>query len=907
MLPVASIDGLWWQQCRVRVQHSIASPKRPHLPSDDDTRSRRLSRRNNLRRGLLALLLVVGLWVYAKLLVRHGSISPIATTLYTAPFDGRAASDKPSLSWRPPFRVVVSLTTTPSRLDKVMDSVRSLLRQSLAPDQIYVNIPKGPMKRKPNRSYDEVEIPRELEALSPLVKINRCVDDGPATKLIGTLRHEHDPSTLIITVDDDFVYPSDLVEALAWESEYRPNVSLGVCGWGIMPTPWHSVGAVPAYVPYFMRPTGRYVDVLQACCGNAYRRGFFRDLDALADIPPVCVTVDDVWIAGYLHLAEDRRAAVISKRLDPSDPSWKTAEAQSSARGMKLSEYNHEKQVHYKCMQAMEERFHTPWVHNSERRRSVFVSAMMLRGLIPLLLLCGFSLTAALQIGVVLTWGTRTHVAPVFDALRPLASSASHRVTFLGTAQNAHYADESPWIAGPVVVRESCEVQGYDAILRAVTQIDERVENTAMFARLFQRIHDCYEANVPAYMSAFRAERLDLVVCDFFDRACMDAAAATRTALALSAPLGMYGVGTAWFVPDIFAPAPIEHWVASPWQRAKALWAMAPFIASMIGESSRLQAMQRRLALEIPFIEACEYLQTHLVLAHNLIGLEPARSLPNNIVPFGPIVHDDTLPSLEPALQASLDELHERGTRVVFVSFGSMIDATAAPAFYVKLGAAVKTLLVEGINVQGFDAVAVIWASKRHDPELVKRLSTQFKGRFFAPVWVTQRRLLLHDAVVAMVSHGGYGSVTEAVLAGKPLVLVPFYGDQFLNVVYAQDVGIGVQLDKYTFEPRDVVSRLTALLQSERLPEALRRLQTIARINSETSPVVVSNAVRLAATVGVEHLVPRDVRLSLLHRFPPWLLVSGALLLWLVARASLFVLRRCGCRRADRDSKDKRA
>ncbi|GLD94689.1 hypothetical protein PINS_up003313 [Pythium insidiosum] len=379
MMPVAAFDGLWWQQCRVRVQQSIAGPKRPHLRSDDDAHAKHRSSngtggggsRSYVRRALMAAVAFIVLCVYAKLLVRHGSISPIATALYTAPFDGRAAADQPSPSWRPPFRVVVSLTTTPSRLDKVMDSVRSLLRQSLPPDQIYVNIPVGPMKRKPNRSYDDVEIPRELESLAPLVKINRCVDDGPATKLLGTLRHEHDPSTLIITVDDDFEYPAQLVEALSWESEYRPNVALGVCGWGIMPTPWHSVGAVPAYVPYFMRPTGRYVDVLQACCGNAYRRGFFHDLDALADIPPVCVTVDDVWIAGYLRMAEQRRAAVISKRLDPTDPSWKVAESQSSASAMKLSEYNHEKQVHFKCMQAMEQRFHAHWVHKDDQPRTL--------------------------------------------------------------------------------------------------------------------------------------------------------------------------------------------------------------------------------------------------------------------------------------------------------------------------------------------------------------------------------------------------------------------------------------------------------------------------------------------------------------------------------------------------------
>ncbi|KAJ0391767.1 hypothetical protein ATCC90586_011407 [Pythium insidiosum] len=356
---------LAWQRWRVRVQHALL-PLHAGACEREDKKPARRQCGLTFRRGFIVVILTLATWIYVALLARHGSISPLATALYTSPYLGRSATDFPPPAWRPPFRVVVSLTTTPARLDKVMDSVNSLLRQSLVPDQIYVNIPKGPMKRKPTRSYDDVEIPSSLERLSPLVRINRCVDDGPATKLLGALRQENDPSTLIITVDDDFEYPTQLVEALSWEAVFRPENVHGVCGWGIMPMEWHSVGAVPAYVPYFMRPTGRYVDVLQACCGNAYRRGFFHNLTELADMPSVCVTVDDVWIAGYLRMVENRRTALISKRLDPSDPSWKDIESQSSASQLKLSAFNHENQVHHKCIQAMETRFQMHWTRNFE-------------------------------------------------------------------------------------------------------------------------------------------------------------------------------------------------------------------------------------------------------------------------------------------------------------------------------------------------------------------------------------------------------------------------------------------------------------------------------------------------------------------------------------------------------------
>ncbi|RLN50038.1 hypothetical protein BBJ29_002749 [Phytophthora kernoviae] len=312
--------------------------RQPMLPRHKSRDSFR--RHFTVFRALIVGILVFACWGYTQLLVRYGSISPAATALFTTAYDGRAADDFPPVSppWRPPFRVVVSLTTTPSRLDKVMESVRSLVKQSLEPDQIYVNIPEGPMKRHPERSYDDTEMPAELQKLAPLVRVNRCVDDGPATKLLGALRLEKNASTLIITLDDDFEYPPELVASLAWEAVAKPDDALGVCGWGMLPM-WHQVGVVPAYVP---------------------------DVEALADIPSVCVTVDDVWIAGYLRTVEERHSALISKRLDPLDPKWKKEEAKSIEQQMTLSSFNHEHQVHYKCVQALEEKFQRRWTRNFE-------------------------------------------------------------------------------------------------------------------------------------------------------------------------------------------------------------------------------------------------------------------------------------------------------------------------------------------------------------------------------------------------------------------------------------------------------------------------------------------------------------------------------------------------------------
>ena len=124
--------------------------------------------------------------------------------------------------------VIVGLTTTPTRIGKIMPTIQSLLAQSRPADQIILSVPEK-LARTGERFGD---MPKEILALAEAGKlqIHRTKDYGPATKFIGPLEAGGDPDDKICWLDDDILYSPLLLQTLAEELETRPTTALGVCG-----------------------------------------------------------------------------------------------------------------------------------------------------------------------------------------------------------------------------------------------------------------------------------------------------------------------------------------------------------------------------------------------------------------------------------------------------------------------------------------------------------------------------------------------------------------------------------------------------------------------------------------------------------------------------------------------------
>jgi len=103
-------------------------------------------------------------------------------------------------------KIIVSLTTIPSRVKFLRNTLKSIEKQSIKPFSIELNIPYT-YRRSDIGDIDLTQIPEGFN-------IHRCEDFGPATKLIPTLERHVSDDTLIIYCDDDRIYDKDWIKRL---------------------------------------------------------------------------------------------------------------------------------------------------------------------------------------------------------------------------------------------------------------------------------------------------------------------------------------------------------------------------------------------------------------------------------------------------------------------------------------------------------------------------------------------------------------------------------------------------------------------------------------------------------------------------------------------------------------------
>ena len=102
----------------------------------------------------------------------------------------------------------ISLSSIPSRFQSVKEVINSLNRQTIKPDNIFLNIPFS-YERYPE--IKDVNIDTFKDIKDSNFQIIRCKDYGPGTKLLGSISLLKN-FDYVILVDDDHSYHPRMCE-----------------------------------------------------------------------------------------------------------------------------------------------------------------------------------------------------------------------------------------------------------------------------------------------------------------------------------------------------------------------------------------------------------------------------------------------------------------------------------------------------------------------------------------------------------------------------------------------------------------------------------------------------------------------------------------------------------------------
>ena len=88
-------------------------------------------------------------------------------------------------------------------------------------------------------------------------------------------------------------------------------------------------------------------------------------------------------------------------------------------------------------------------------------------------------------------------------------------------------------------------------------------------------------------------------------------------------------------------------------------------------------------------------------------------------------------------------------------------------------------------------------------------------------------------AVDLFITHGGNNSLTEAFYFGKPMIVMPLFGDQHDNGQRLVEKGLGLKLNPHKCNKEELLSGIETLLKDKELNDKLRIISK--RIQSENS------------------------------------------------------------------------
>ncbi|XP_023949334.1 UDP-glycosyltransferase UGT5-like isoform X1 [Bicyclus anynana] len=185
-------------------------------------------------------------------------------------------------------------------------------------------------------------------------------------------------------------------------------------------------------------------------------------------------------------------------------------------------------------------------------------------------------------------------------------------------------------------------------------------------------------------------------------------------------------------------------------------------------------------------------------------------ALPENYKHIGGYHIKDVIEPLPKDLQKLMDESKDG---VIYFSMGSMLKSSEIPDD-------IKNGLLE---VFGVLKQTVIWKLEQVIPNVPKNVHVV--------TWAPQQSILAHPNCVLFITHGGLLSIMETLNTGVPIIGMPFFADQYLNIARASAKGFGMRLDLDEKAPEKLRVAIKNMVENPSYRQSARKFSAIFKDN----------------------------------------------------------------------------
>ena len=240
----------------------------------------------------------------------------------------------------------------------------------------------------------------------------------------------------------------------------------------------------------------------------------------------------------------------------------------------------------------------------------------------------------------------------------------------------------------------------------------------------------------------------------------------------------------------------------------------------------------------------------------------------------GPVVSNRKQP-LEENLKHWLDSHSPQS--VVYLSMGS----------YMPLNGNRARAIVHGVIEAGYD---LLWSLRLTNRDILEDIDGEYinSSRILISKWLPQATVLQHPSVSMAVLHGGFGGVNEALIAGVPIICLPYGGDQPMNCARVKNQGLGMDFGVITDLSVLEMKEAVQYIEAHDCRDKAKKVSKIFRKAGGASKAV--ELIEYYHEMGYDHLVPSWAKYN--WTFIQYYNLDVYVLLGVVFYVLLFVSRR---------------